>query len=63
MKKFKRLQVEYSHYPSQEELNKEREEGWEFMDVYHYDRGFLDSELGIYYAVKIYIARFKKEIN
>lgn len=62
MKKFEYLQVEYSKYPSAEELNEEGEEGWEFIVIHQYEKRFFDSELDTYYTREIYLATFKREI-
>ena len=40
MKKFEYLQVEYSHYPSPEELNEEGANGWEFVMIDKFTKQF-----------------------
>lgn len=62
MKKFEYLQVEYSDYPTAEELNEEGEEGWEFIVIHQYKKRFYDSGLECYYIKEIYLATFKREI-
>ena len=62
MKKFEYLQVEYSKYPFAGELNKEGEKGWEFIDIYRYEKRFFDPELDAYCTREIFLVTFKREI-
>lgn len=62
MKKFEYLQVEYSKYPSAEELNEEGKEGWEFIDKHQYEKIVFDSELDACCTRKIFLVTFKREI-
>ena len=43
MKKFEYQQVEYSHYPSSDELNEEGADGWEFIHVFPIKKEYFDS--------------------
>lgn len=62
MKKFEYLQVEYSSYPTPEDLNKEGEEGWELVCIYQFKKRFFDTVLESYYEREIFKATFKREI-
>lgn len=62
MKKFEYQQVEYSHYPSSDELNEEGADGWVFIHVFPIKKEYFDSELEYYYTKEIYKATFKREI-
>ena len=62
MKKFEYQQVEYSKFPSPEELDKEGVDGWELIHVHIFKKEFFDCELEYYYSKKIYKATFKREI-
>lgn len=62
MKKFEYQQVEYSHYPSLEELNKAGMNGWEFVHIFPTKRKYFDSVLEYYYTKEIYKVTFKREI-
>ena len=62
MRKFKYCQIEYFSYPSEDDLNKMGEEGWELVCVEGFERKYLDCELGSSYTKKIYKATFKREI-
>lgn len=63
MKKFEYQQVEYSQYPSIEELNKEGINGWEFVHIFPIRKRYFDSELEFYYTKEIYKVTFKREIH
>lgn len=62
MKKFEYRQVEYSHYPSPKELNKEGAYGWEMICTDEITRKYFDSELKSSYSKKIFRITFKREI-
>lgn len=62
MKKFEYQQVEYSHYPSIEELNKEGSDGWEMICTDEITKKYFDAELGSSYSKKIYRVTLKREI-
>lgn len=62
MKKFEYLQVEYSKFPSPEELNKEGVNGWELIHVHIFKKRYFDSIIERYYEKEIYQATFKREI-
>lgn len=62
MKKFEYLQVEYSSYPSPEELNIEGVNGWELTHIHIIKKRFFDSILETYYVKEIHQATFKREV-
>ena len=62
MKKIVYRQVDYSHYPSAEELNLEGIEGWELILIFPTEKELFNSDLECYYNVKVYKATFKREI-
>ena len=62
MKKFEYKQVEYSKYPSVEDLDKEGKEGWELIKIYQFKKTFYDSDVMMHYNQNIYLATFKREI-
>ena len=62
MKKFEYQQVEYSHYPSPGELNKEGINGWEFVHIFPIKKRYFDSFLNSHYTKEIYKVTFKREI-
>ena len=62
-KKFKYRQIDYSRYPSVEELDKMGEEGWELVCIKTFENKLFDSILENYYIQKTYKATFKKIIN
>lgn len=61
MKKFEYQQVEYSGYPSPEELNEEGIDGWEVIVIDKFSKELYDSELLIYYTRNFYRVTFKRE--
>lgn len=61
MRKFVYRQVEYSHYPSVEDLNFEGIEGWELIHIFHTEREQFDSYFECHYTKEVYIATFKRE--
>ena len=62
MKRFEYKQVDYSNYPSPEELNKEGDNGWEMIFIYEFEKDCYDNEFEIYYSKKMYKVTFKREI-
>lgn len=62
MKRFEYQQVEYSKYPSPEELNEEGENGWEIVLSDKFIKQFWDSDLECHYKQEIYRVTFKREI-
>lgn len=56
-------QINYPKYPSEKELNKMGEEGWELVCIKTFENKLFDSILENYYIQKIYKATFKKIIN
>jgi hypothetical protein len=63
MKKFEYQQVEYSRYPSIEELNKAGINGWEFVHIFPIRKRYFDLFLNSYYTKEIYKVTFKREIH
>lgn len=63
MKKIEYLQVEYSKYPSPEELNEEGVDGWELILISIVNKKFPYLNLKGYYTKEIYVATFKKELK
>lgn len=62
MKKFEYQQVDYSQYPSPEELNEEGVDGWDAIFIYEFEGNYYDTELESYYRQKIYRVTFKRVI-
>ena len=62
MKLFEYQQVEYSKYPSPEELNEEGANGWEIVLSDKFIKQFWDSDLVCNYKKEIYRVTFKREI-
>lgn len=62
MKKFEYQQIEYSHYPSLEELNEKGLDGWEIVHIFPIKKRYFDSFLNSYYTKEIYKVTFKREI-
>lgn len=62
MKKFKYCQIDYSIYPSEEELNEVGEVGWELLSIEPFEKRFFNNELRNSYTRTIYKATFKKEV-
>lgn len=62
MKKIEYQQIEYSHYPSPEELNEEGIEGWELIYVFPTKKRCWNSDWEYNYTKEIYKATFKREI-
>ena len=62
MRKFKYCQINYPHYPSEEDLNKLGEIGWELVCIEGFENKYFDSMLESSYTKKIYKAKFKREI-
>lgn len=61
MKRIEYQEIEYSHYPSPEELNEEGKEGWELIYVFPTEKKFWETDLEYYYTKEIYKATFKRE--
>lgn len=61
-KKFKYCQIDYPKYPSDKELDKIGEEGWELVCIKTFENKLFDSMIEIHYIQKIYKATFKREI-
>ena len=62
MKRFEYQEVEYSTYPSPEELNEEGIDGWELIDIFTTKRQYFDADAECYFIKEIYLATFKREI-
>jgi hypothetical protein len=62
MKRFEYQEIEYSHYPSPEELDEEGKEGWELIYVFPTEKKFWETDLEYYNTKKIYKATFKREL-
>ena len=62
-KKFKYCQIDYTKYPSEDDLNKMGEEGCELVCIETFEKRFFDDDLAYSYTEKIYKATFKREIT
>lgn len=62
MRKFEYCQIDYMNYPSEEDLNKLGEIGWELICIETFEKRFFDDDLLYSYTKKIYKATFKREI-
>lgn len=62
MKRYEYQQVEYSKYPSPEELNEEGVNGWEIVMIDKFTKQFWDNNLECYYKQEFYRVTFKREI-
>lgn len=62
MKKIEYQQIEYSQYPSPEELNEEGIDGWDLIQIFPTKKQFFNSDFKCYYTKEIYKATFKREI-
>ena len=62
-KKFKYYQIDYLHYPSEDDLNKIGEEGCELVCIESFEKRFFDDDLEYTHTRKIYKATFKKAIS
>lgn len=62
MKRFVYHQVEYTHYPSAEDLNLEGIEGWELIQIFPTEREQFNSDFELHYTKDVYIATFKREL-
>lgn len=62
MKRFKYQQIDYSNYPSPEELNEEGDEGWEMICMDEITKKYFDTELSSSYSKNIFRVTFKREI-
>ena len=61
MKKFEYCQIDYTNYPSEDDLNKMGEEGWELVCIETFEKKFFDDDLSYSYTKKIHKATFKRE--
>lgn len=61
-KNFKYCQIDYPKYPSEEDLNKLGEIGWELVCIKTSENEVFDSIFEKYYKQKTYKATFKREI-
>lgn len=62
MKKYEYQQIDYSNYPSPEELNEEGINGWELIHIFPTEKKYYDTDLERYFSKKIYVVTFKREI-
>ena len=62
MRKFEYRQIDYGHYPSEEDFNKLGEIGWELVCIKGFACKYFDSMLESPYTKEIYKATFKREI-
>jgi hypothetical protein len=62
IKKFEYCQIDYPHYPSEDDLNKMGKEGCELVCIESFKKRFFDEDLAYSYTEKIYKATFKREI-
>ena len=62
MRTFKYCQIDYPHYPTEGDLNKMGEEGYELVCIETFEKRFFDDELENSYTRKIHKATFKREI-
>ena len=62
MKKFEYQRIDYSNYPSPEELNEEGINGWELIHIFPTKKTYFDNHLERYLTKEIYIVTFKREI-
>lgn len=63
MRKFKYCQINYTKYPSEDDLNKMGEEGWELVCIEFFETKMWDNELESHYTKKFNKATFKREID
>lgn len=61
MRKFKYCHIDYTDYPSEDDLNKMGEEGYELVCIETFEKRFFDDDLLYSYTRKIYKATFKRE--
>ena len=62
MRKFEYCQIDYMNYPSEKDLNKLDEMGWELVCIETFEKKFFDNDRLYSYTKKIYKATFKREI-
>ena len=62
IKNFEYCQIDYTNYPSEEDLNKMGNEGCELVCIETFEKRFFDDDLEYSYTKKIYKATFKREI-
>lgn len=62
MRKFKYCQIDCTNYPSEDDLNKMGEEGWELICIESFEKRFFYKNSKNSYTREIYRATFKKEI-
>lgn len=63
IKNFEYCQIDYPHYPSEDDLNKMGKEGCELVCIESFEKRFFDDDLAYSYTEKIYKATFKREIT
>jgi hypothetical protein len=63
IKKIEYCQIDYPHYPSEDDLNKMGEEGCELVCIESFEKRLFDDDLAYSYTEKIYKATFKREIK
>lgn len=63
MRKFEYCQIDYTNYPSEDELNKMGAVRCELVCIETFEYKYFDSILEDSYTKKIYKATFKREIN
>jgi hypothetical protein len=61
-KKFKYCQIDYPCYPSEGNLNKLGEIGWELVCIETFENELFDKIFEKFYKQKTYKATFKREI-
>lgn len=62
MRKFKYCQINYPHYPSEDDLNRMGADGWELVCIEFFETKMWDNVLGSHYTKKFNKATFKREI-
>lgn len=62
MRNFEYYQIDYTNYPSEDDLNKMGKEGCELVCIEPFEKRFFDNDLLYSYTKKIYKATFKREI-
>lgn len=62
MRKFEYYQIDYTNYPSEDDLNKMGKEGCELVCIEPFEKRFFNDDLLYSYTKKIYKATFKREI-
>ena len=62
IRNFEYCQIDYTNYPSEKDLNKLGEIGWELICIEPFEKRFFDDDLEYSYTKKIYKSTFKREI-